>query len=210
MAKNKNQDLSNLYKIAEENAQEMTQVIQSGTTQVVDDYNPTLYPYKAMLCVANGMTIKQIAKSFGVTTKVLNSWRKIYPEFNDAIAIGADKMALEVTSSLYNLAVGNCQEITTQTVFDKETGEERKMETVKQLAPNIKAIEKILATAKPEVWKDSRNDTVKDMVSSLSTFYDIEIVKKAKRLKNKEAELIKDSRKHLDEEIEDGRIDFKN
>lgn len=185
--------LDKFYKNIHDQIDNQTQIIRTGKAEMDADYNPTLHPYRAMLCTANGMTIKEVAKSFGVNTRIISRWRKLYPEFDEALSIGKDKMALEVTSSLYNLAVGNCEEVTIQTVEDKATGEERQMKTVKHLPPNIRAIEKILGATKPEVWEGEKKPTITDVVSSLSTFYDINVVQKAKRLKNKEALLIEQS-----------------
>lgn len=53
-----------------------------------------------------GKTIKEVIASMGIDPRTFRSWRKKYPEFNEAIEVGRDVAVSRVEQSLFKRACG--------------------------------------------------------------------------------------------------------
>ncbi len=69
-------------------------------------YNAALYPSQAREMAAEGKTLAQIAKAFGVHDYTLFTWRQNNPDLNEAIKQGNRLADDRVEEALYHRAVG--------------------------------------------------------------------------------------------------------
>ena len=100
---------------------------------------------------AKGKTIKEVITMMGVDPRTFRSWRKQYPEFNEAIEVGKDVAVSRVEQSLFKRACG--YDYVEQT-FELVEGEMRLVrETRKHMPPDVKAALSFLYNRDSKNWR---------------------------------------------------------
>lgn len=113
----------------------------------------------------DGLTYQQIADNMRINVTTLRDWRKAYPAIDSALKESADIADRHVENALYKRALGyTYDEVTQELLLNKDTGEERFVETrrvTKQVLPDVTAQIYWLKNRKPKEWRDKReNDAV--------------------------------------------------
>lgn len=145
--------------------------INSGVRGTPAIYDPIRFPHMAnILCKEYGFTNAQMAKVFGVSVKTVNMWMTTHEEFKIAARAGRDEFdTVKVENALLKIALGyEFEETTTKATYvmgkDKE-GKDVKVParevstTIKQVAPNAKAIQFWLTNRQAERWRNVTNVT---------------------------------------------------
>lgn len=114
----------------------------------------------------DGLTYQQIADNMHINVTTLRDWRKAYPSIDSALKESADIADRHVENALYKRALGyTYDEVTQELRYNKETGEERFVETrrvTKQVLPDVTAQIFWLKNRKPKDWRDKREDDTVD------------------------------------------------
>lgn len=105
------------------------------------------YAYKFTLL---GMTQKEMADIFKVTDETIREWRKVYPEFDNAIAEGKDITDARVAHRLYERAMGYDYE---EKVVKEHPDGSQTIEThYRHCPPDVKSINIWLANRQKGRW----------------------------------------------------------
>lgn len=111
-------------------------------------------------CWARDFTLSDIAKKIGVSEKTLISWRKTYPEIEQAIKDGKEIVDYRVENALLKVALGYTT-TDVKTIIsppDKNGNRSIRVEkTEREIPPNPTAIMCWLNNRKPEQWKRNRD-----------------------------------------------------
>lgn len=111
-------------------------------------------------CWARDFTLSDIAKKVGVSEKTLITWRKKYPEIEQAIKDGKEIVDYRVESALLKVALGYMT-ADVKTIIsppDKNGNRAIRVEkTEREVPPNPTAIMCWLNNRKPEQWKRNRD-----------------------------------------------------
>lgn len=98
-----------------------------------------------------GLSIQQICEKMGIDIRTLRSWRKKYPELEEALAYCKEVTISRVEQSLYQRALGYDYEETTRELIE---GEMRVTKIVtKHVVPDVKAILNFLYNRDPQHWR---------------------------------------------------------
>lgn len=111
-------------------------------------------------CWARDFTLSDIAKKIGVSEKTLISWRKTYPEIEQAIKDGKEIVDYRVENALLKVALGYTT-TDVKTIIsppDKNGNRAIRVEKIeREVPPNPTAIMCWLNNRKPEQWKRNRD-----------------------------------------------------
>ena len=111
-------------------------------------------------CWARDFTLSDIAKKIGVSEKTLISWRKTYPEIEQAIKDGKEIVDYRVENALLKVALGYTT-TDVKTIIsppDKNGNRTIRVEKIeREVSPNPTAIMCWLNNRKPEQWKRNRD-----------------------------------------------------
>lgn len=111
-------------------------------------------------CWARDFTLSDIAKKIGVSEKTLITWRKTYPEIEQAIKDGKEIVDYRVENALLKVALGYTT-TDVKTIIsppDKNGNRTIRVEkTEREVSPNPTAIMCWLNNRKPEQWKRNRD-----------------------------------------------------
>ena len=99
----------------------------------------------------NGASIKQVVSFMGIDPRTFNSWRKKYPEFDEAMELGSEVANLNVVRSLYNRALGYDWWEETYELVEGEMLLTRKVR--KHVPADVKAILSFLYNRMPNQWR---------------------------------------------------------
>lgn len=120
----------------------------------------------------DGLTYQQIADNMRINVTTLRDWRKAYPSIDSALKESADIADRHVENALYKRALGyTYDEVTQELRLNKETGEERFVETrrvTKQVLPDVTAQIYWLKNRKPKEWRDKREDDAVDKTINIT------------------------------------------
>lgn len=107
----------------------------------------------------SGLVDHQISKNIGIDPATLYTWKKRFPEIEEALRRGKEVVDFEVENALLRRALGYEYEEVKQIVEvagEKNTGRERKRveKTIKKVIPDTTACIFWLKNRKPEEWRD--------------------------------------------------------
>lgn len=125
----------------------------------------------------DGLTDKQIAHNMGIAVSTLYEWKKLYPEFSEALKRGKEVIDRQVENALLKLALGYEYEETKIVV--EPDGKKRAEKTKKHVSPNATAIIFWLKNRKPDEWMDNRVAAMRLELEKL----EFELKKKVEELK---------------------------
>jgi hypothetical protein len=114
------------------------------------DYDPSYCDSVVKLCRL-GATDAELADFYGVAKSTIALWKKIYPEFSDAIKAGKEKADSEVADSLYHRALG--YEHAEDQIFQYE-GKPLIVPTIKHYPPDSTAMIFWLKNRRPDLWRE--------------------------------------------------------
>lgn len=124
-------------------------------------YEPD-YPEKAYKLALLGAKNIEIAEFFEVNEDTIYEWKKVYPEFSEALKNGKVKADAEIASSLYERAKG--YEYIEQQVVKIKVGrfeESVEVVAVKKVAPpDTTACIFWLKNRHPEAWRDKTEQEI--------------------------------------------------
>lgn len=120
----------------------------------------------------DGLTYQQIADNMRINVTTLRDWRKAYPVIDSALKESADIADRHVENALYKRALGyTYDEVTQELHLNKDTGEERFVETrrvTKHVLPDVTAQIYWLKNRKPKNWRDKREDDAVDKTINIT------------------------------------------
>lgn len=111
-------------------------------------------------CWARDFTLSDIAKKIGVSEKTLISWRKTYPEIEQAIKDGKEIVDYRVENALLKVALGYTTTDVKTIISPPDKNGNRTIRVEKmerEVPPNPTAIMCWLNNRKPEQWKRNRD-----------------------------------------------------
>lgn len=115
----------------------------------------------------DGYTFEDIANRIGIGSTTLKSWRKKYPEIDNALKKGREIIDYKVENALLKSALGyKTKEVKVTTIMRNGRVVETQTETLnKEQAPNVSAIQCWLYNRLPKKWKNmnSRANIFDDM-----------------------------------------------
>ena len=98
-----------------------------------------------------GDSVDLIAEKMCIDIRTFRSWRKRYPEFEDAVKMGKEVTIKRVEDSLYNRACGYDY---WEEIYDLIEGEMRLTRKIKRHCPaDVKAILNFLYNRDPQHWR---------------------------------------------------------
>ena len=107
-------------------------------------------------CLLNsGITDEQIASKFYISLATLYEWKKLYPEFSEAIAFGKVKADEMVANSLFSLTQKRRKNV--QKVFISK-GNPVVIDSYEELEPDVKACQLWLNNRRPKEWRNAATD----------------------------------------------------
>ena len=104
----------------------------------------------------DGYTFEDIANRIGISLSTLKSWRKSYPEIDNALKSGREVIDYKVENALLKSALGyKTKETKVTTIMRYGKVVETQTETVeKMMAPNVSACQCWLYNRLPKKWKN--------------------------------------------------------
>lgn len=103
-----------------------------------------------------GLTEEEKAKVFGVTLTTLKTWRKLYPEYEDANKRGGVVADAKVATGLYQRAIGYEHPETLVHVY---LGKAIKTRVTKRYAPDVQAAAQWLHNRQAARWRKEPDPT---------------------------------------------------
>ena len=98
-----------------------------------------------------GDSVEMVAEKMEIDIRTLRTWRKKYPEFEQAVTMGKEVTIKRVEQSLYNRACGYDY---WEEIWDLVEGEMRLTRKIKRHCPaDIKAILNFLYNRDPQHWR---------------------------------------------------------
>lgn len=77
-----------------------------GIAPTPSSYDPQRHDLPAYKLSLLGLSLEDLAQSFGITANTLANWRKKHPSFDDAVTMGREAADAAVADSLYRRATG--------------------------------------------------------------------------------------------------------
>lgn len=100
----------------------------------------------------DGLTLEDIAHNMGVALSTLHEWKKAYPEISEALKIGREVADIRVENALYRRATGyTTTEVRKEYEWEKLA---RRIETTKEIPPDVGAACMWLKNRRPDRWRD--------------------------------------------------------
>ena len=147
---------------------------------------PTRYDAKAHVpwgasLARRGCSDEEIAEAFGVSVRTVYNWKKVHPEFLQALNECKGKADEAVVDSLYAKACGKAKRVTKKKrdVLDSDGRKVTLTEVIEEtLPPDTTAMIYWLKNRQPELWRDrpKQDDTdtavlkaAKELVSSVQS-----------------------------------------
>jgi len=96
-------------------------------------------------------TDRQLAELFKVSSKTINKWKKLFPEFGEALRSGKILADTDISKSLYHRANGFVHKSVNIRVVKNETVRTTK---VRYYPPNVKSIMFWLRNRQPDKWRE--------------------------------------------------------
>lgn len=122
----------------------------------VSKYDPKIHPVIARSFIASGYSQQKCADEMGISMTTLMNWRKVYPEFDDAIAHGQTTVIARVERALLDRALGFEYEEKSVETCENEDGTSTKTKVVtKSALPDVVAQKAFLAAYSPNRWGPS-------------------------------------------------------
>jgi hypothetical protein len=116
-------------------------------------YNPTCNEQAYKLCLL-GFTDEELAAFFDVHVDTVYEWKKVYPEFSEAVNRGKYIADGEVAASLYKRSIGYSFE---ENTYEGINGNLQLTKTVeKEMAPDPGAALNWLKNRQPKKWRDKK------------------------------------------------------
>lgn len=108
------------------------------------------------LCML-GFTNEKLASFFNVVEDTIYEWKKVHPEFSDALRAGRENASMKVAASLFRRTIGYSYE---EEKISYENGQEiSRVITKRHAPPEVKAITLWLKNKYPELWKERQEIT---------------------------------------------------
>lgn len=136
---------------------------------------PTKYDEKmirqaGLLCARHGYTNQQLADFFHVDVSTIYNWKRVHPDFFEALKVSKEVADSLVERSLFERATGyECPE---DKVFNNN-GEALVVPTTKVYPPDTTACIFWLKNRKPEEWREEKDtgnselaEALRDVISS--------------------------------------------
>lgn len=102
----------------------------------------------------DGLTKETIAHNCGVHRSTLNEWEKTYSDIADALKRGKDVADILVENALFKRATGYTY---TEVKVEYECGvETKRIETIKEVPPDVGAQCFWLKNRRPDKWRDKQ------------------------------------------------------
>lgn len=122
-------------------------------------YNKSFHPQAARVLYEMGATDEKLCEAFGICGQTLATWKKLHPEFIEALKEGKGYADEKVVASLYMKATG----YPIMRIKDKDGGE-----VVHYKEPDTTACIFWLKNRKPGEWRDKQDINLGgDLVSYL-------------------------------------------
>lgn len=132
----------------------------NGNTVPGRKYDAGYHPYKLEELAREGLVVKQIIASIGITLNTFYKWIRNYPEFAEAYTRGKEPVDIKVENALLKRALGyEIEETSTEGIKNPKTGEikgTRIRKTKKHIPPDVGAIQFWLIARKPHIWKQTQ------------------------------------------------------
>ena len=110
------------------------------------------------------LTLQQIAKKLGISKSTLCRYRNEYPELDEAMTIGRDKLVEDLRASIKKRALGyEVKEIVQEKILSEETGKlvvVKEKITTKHIPADLGSAHLLLKNLDP-TWHDSDKTTIK-------------------------------------------------
>jgi len=126
-------------------------------------YNAAFHPHAAKALAAKGFTEKEIAGVFGIMEATFIKWKRMFPEFMQAVMEGKADPDEIVAKRLFERATGlEIEERVYEPKIDPNTGKRtNRMEVVrkvkKEVPPDIGAAKMWLINRRPDLWRDKQD-----------------------------------------------------
>lgn len=109
----------------------------------------------------DGLTVEDICQKMGINRTTYYTWKREFPEFNQAVSVSKELVDYKVENALLKAALGfKTKEIKVtlgRKIFNGETVEMLKETTTKEFAPNVTACMAWLNNRKHDQWKRNRD-----------------------------------------------------
>lgn len=99
-----------------------------------------------------GRSVEEIAELIGITPGTLKSWSAKHPAIGKALEADGEITDFQVESALLKKALG--YETVERKIETSPKGDQKEVETFKQVGPDMSAISFWLKKRKPDVWGD--------------------------------------------------------
>lgn len=110
-----------------------------------------------------GLTEAVIARKLGISVRSVNTYKKQYKQFLQAIKHGREDLLIDVKKSMAQLAVGFEYQETTETIVEDEKGVKiTKVISTKRCLPNPIAQSRILSNLDPDYSDDPKSHKLKE------------------------------------------------
>ena len=145
-----------------------------------------------MKCM-EGARNKEICDMIGITKNTFYSWRRKYPEFDEAVSKGKEYADFQVENALFSRCIGYKTKKVVTNISEPDIEGNRKTSmiiTEEEIPPNVTACLAWLNNRKNDVWKRNRDqyDNINEKDNNLT----IQIVKKTDNKEEVEVEYNKE------------------
>jgi hypothetical protein len=117
-------------------------------------YKPEFPAQAAKLCKL-GATDKDLAEFFDVHSDSIAEWKKVHPEFSEALKAAKDDLDAQVERRLFDRAMGYSHQAV-KMFFDGKTGAVVEHEYVERFPPDTTAAIFWLKNRKPDQWREAK------------------------------------------------------
>jgi hypothetical protein len=111
------------------------------------------FPRRAFKLCLLGATDAQLADFFEVHIDTIEEWKKVHPEFSEALKAGKEEADSKVAKSLYRRALGYSHKAV-KIVADAKTGTEHIVPYTEHYPPDTTACIFWLKNRQPRQWRD--------------------------------------------------------
>ncbi|MGH1360993.1 MAG: helix-turn-helix domain-containing protein [Burkholderiaceae bacterium] len=118
-------------------------------------YKPEYVAQSKRLCLL-GATDEQLADFFEVHVDTIYEWKKVHPEFSEALKEGKFAADAKVAESLYKRATGY-EHRAVKIVADAKTKEDHTVEYTERFAPDTTAAIFWLKNRQSALWRDKQS-----------------------------------------------------
>ncbi len=140
-------------------ARETAAISKSHATVFLPDF-----PEQVKAIAMRGVSDDEMAQQFGISEKLMQDWKRFYPDFAKAIDDGRTHADVRVVQALFHRAIGYSHPEVKLAQFEGEFTDERIVD--KHYPPDFGAIKYWLNNRQREHWKDRTEHAVggsKDM-----------------------------------------------